>query len=110
MTPQPAERTFLIWSGRKKTSVALLGTRSTVEPRANGGLNLFTTWLGVASTMTVWATVATETVRKTVETVNERKNPREIFMGSRGSMVVCDILYNDDPLKWNSRSARLVNT
>src|SRR5579859_4623790 len=55
MTPQPADKTFSIWSGRKKTSVALLGTRSTVDPKAYSGLNLFTTWLGAASTVTVWA-------------------------------------------------------
>src|SRR5579872_4673455 len=55
MTPHPAERTFLIWSGRKKTSVALLGTRSTVDPKAYSGLNLFTAWPAAASTVTVCA-------------------------------------------------------
>src|ERR1700730_7268904 len=74
MTPQPAERICLIWSGRKNMSVALLGTRSTVEPSACKGLNLFTTWLGVASTRTVWALAGTafEKITQTEITTSER--------------------------------------
>src|SRR5437660_5136542 len=63
MTPQPADNTCLIWSGRKKTSVALLGTRSTVEPNAYKGLNAFTTWLGAASTLTVCAAPVSDHVK-----------------------------------------------
>src|SRR6266496_816833 len=79
MTPQPAERTFLIWSGRKKTSVALLGTRSTVDPKAYIGLNLLTTWLGVASTVTVCA-ITSEPPIRTATTRREGTVSRDILI------------------------------
>src|SRR5271169_1874462 len=52
-------------SGLKNGSVALLGTRSTVDPNAYGGLNEFAIWLGVASTRIVcaWVPFAQLTVR-----------------------------------------------
>src|SRR6267154_975198 len=73
MTPQPADNTCLIWSGRKKTSVALLGTRSTVEPNAYKGLNAFTTWLGAASTLTVCAAPVSGHVKRQMKKMTERK-------------------------------------
>src|SRR5437868_13343598 len=58
--PQPADIICCNWSGRKNVSVALLGTRSTVVPSAYSGLNVFTTWLGVESTMMVCPNDASE--------------------------------------------------
>src|ERR1700693_3050450 len=57
-------------SGLKNGSVALLGTRSTVEPKAYGGLNSFATWLGVASTRMVCAilTIGQQSTRPTNST------------------------------------------
>src|SRR5579859_2604086 len=53
MTPQPAERACWMAAGSKKTSVALLGTRSTLVPSARHGRNELTAWPGVVSTRMV---------------------------------------------------------
>src|SRR5581483_4451800 len=78
MVPQPADKICLSWSGRKKVSVALLGTRSTVVPNAYGGLNTLATWLGVVSIRMVWARISdakTAITAKRVMVVEDRAIP-----------------------------------